>query len=70
MATAKLKKGSTLPASIKGKSAMDNLLAAMGKIIDEGAHGMTPKELRESERKFHAAVDRAVAPRKRRRETA
>ncbi len=49
---------------------MDALLDKMAEIIDEGARGMTPKELEESEKKFNAALDRAVAARKRRRETA
>ena len=69
MATAKRKKVSAAPTSIRGKSAMDQLLDTMRNVIDEGARGMTPKELEESERKFNAALDRAVASRKR-RETA
>jgi hypothetical protein len=49
---------------------MEKLLDTMQDVIEEGARGMTPKELEESERKFNAALDRAVASRKRRRETA
>lgn len=49
---------------------MDKLLDTMRDVIDEGARGMTPQELKESEKKFNAALDRAVASRKRRRETA
>jgi hypothetical protein len=56
--------------STKHKSAMDTLLDTMKDVIDEGARGMTPKERDESEKKFNAALDRAVAARKRRRETA
>ncbi len=56
--------------AVKQKSAMDTLLDTMRSIIDEGARKMTPKELEESEKKFNAAIDRAVAARKRRRETA
>lgn len=56
--------------SAKHKSAMDTLLDTMKDVIDEGARGMTPKEREESEKKFNAALDRAVASRKRRRETA
>jgi len=56
--------------ALKPESAMDTLLDTMRNIIDEGARGMTPKELEESEKKFNAAIDRAVAARKRRRETA
>jgi hypothetical protein len=70
MATAKRKKVSALPTSIRGKSATDKLLDTMRGIIDDGARGMTPRELEESEKKFNAALDRAVASRKRRRETA
>ena len=49
---------------------MDKLLDTMRGVIEEGARGMSPTELEESERKFNAALDRAVASRKRRRETA
>jgi len=49
---------------------MGVLIKAMRDVIDDGARGMTPKELKESERKFNAALDRAVAARKRRGETA
>jgi hypothetical protein len=49
---------------------MDTLLDTMRGIIDDGARRMTPKELEESEKKFNAALDHAVASRKRRRETA
>jgi hypothetical protein len=70
MATAKRKKEPAAPASIGGKSATDKLLDTMRGIIEEGAQGMTPKELDDSERKFNFALDRAVASRKRRRETA
>jgi hypothetical protein len=70
MATAKLKQKSAPPTSIRGESAMDKLLDTMRDVIEEGARGMTPKELDESERKFNAALDRAVASRERRRETA
>jgi hypothetical protein len=52
MATAKRKKESAVPNSIRGESAMDKLLATMRDVIEEGARGMTPKELQESERKF------------------
>jgi hypothetical protein len=70
MATAKRKKESAPPTSISHKSAADGLLDTMRDIIEEGAQGMTPKELDDSERKFNLALDRAVASRKRRRETA
>jgi hypothetical protein len=70
MATAKRKKESAQPTSIRGESAMNKLLGTMRDVIEEGARGRTPKELEESERKFNAALDRAVASRKQRRETA
>jgi hypothetical protein len=70
MATAKRKKESAQPTSIRDKSAMDKLLGTMRDVIEEGARGMTPNELEESESKFNAALERAVASRKRRRETA
>jgi hypothetical protein len=64
MATANRKKAPAVPTSIKGKSAMDTLLGTMRDIIEDGASGMTPKEQQESEKKFNAALDRAVASRK------
>jgi hypothetical protein len=70
MATAKRKKVSAPPTSTRRKSATDKFLDTMRDVIEEGARGMAPKELEESERKFNLALDRAVASRKRRRETA
>jgi hypothetical protein len=70
MATAKRKKESARPTSINRKPAMDTLLDTMRTIIEDGARDMTAKELKESEEKLNAALDRAVAARKRRRETA
>jgi len=65
------KKGPGMATSVvKRKSAKDTLLDTMREIIEDGARGMTPKELEESEKKFNAALDRAAAARKRRRETA
>lgn len=64
------KKGPRVATSTKRKSAMDNLLDTVRGVIEDGARGMTPKERKESEKKFNAALDRAVAARKRRRETA
>jgi hypothetical protein len=49
---------------------MGVLIKAMRDVIDDGARGMTLKELKTSEKKFNAAADRAVAARKRRRDTA
>jgi hypothetical protein len=64
------KMGPGMATSVKRKSATDTLLDTMRDIIEDGARGMTPKELEESEKKFNAALDRAPAARKRRRETA
>lgn len=64
------KKAPGMATSVKQKSAMDALLDTMRGVIEDGARGMTPKERKESEKKFNAALDRAVAARKRRRETA
>lgn len=52
------------------ESAMKKLLDGFAEIIDSGGEKMSPRELRESEKKFNAALDRAVAARKRRRKTA
>jgi hypothetical protein len=70
MPKANRKKGSGMATSAKPKSAMDALLNTMRDVIEDGARGMTPKEREESEKKFNSALDRAVASRKRRRETA
>jgi hypothetical protein len=68
MAAAKHKKRTARAKPKKSKSAMNKLLDTMRDIIEEGARRMTPKEMEESERKFHAIVDRVA--RKRRRKTA
>jgi hypothetical protein len=70
MADTNRKKGTGMATSAKPKSATDALLDTMRGVIEDGARGMTPKERKESEKKFNAALDRAVAARKRRRETA
>ena len=54
---------------LKKKSAADALLDRFSDIIEAGARKMNDKQLRESEKKFNDAIDRAVAN-KRRRETA
>ncbi len=56
--------------TVKQKSAMDELLDSFGEVIDSGAKKMDSLELRESEKRFNEIADRAVASRKRRRETA
>ena len=60
----------TVASSAKEKSAMDSLLETFGEIIDSGARNMNKSELKDSEKKFSDVVDRAVAARKPRRETA
>ena len=42
---------------------MDLFRVTFGKIVDSGAEKMSHAELRESEKKFHGAVDQAVAAR-------
>jgi hypothetical protein len=49
---------------------MDSLIETFGEVIDAGARDMNEAELKKSEKKFNDAVDRAVAARKPRRETA
>jgi hypothetical protein len=61
VATSPLKK-------LRKKSAADALLDRFSGIIETGAQKMDAKQLRESEKKFNDAIDRAVA-RKQRRET-
>ncbi len=51
------------------KSAADALIDRFSEIIETGAQKMNAEQLRESEKKFNDAIDRAVAN-KRRRETA
>ncbi len=60
----------TLKKTIKKKSPLDKLLANFSAQLEEASKGMTLRELRESEKKFNATLDRAVAARKSRRETA
>ena len=54
---------------LRKKSAADALLDRFNEIIETGAQKMDAEQLRESEKKFNDAVDRAVAN-KQRRETA
>ncbi len=51
------------------KSAADVLIDRFGEIIETGTQKMDAEQLRESERKFNDAIDRALAN-KQRRETA
>jgi hypothetical protein len=62
VATSPLKK-------LRKKSAADALIDRFGEILETGAQKMDAEHLRESEKKFNDAIDRAVA-KKRRRETA
>lgn len=54
---------------LKKKNPMDSLLDRFSEIIETGAEKMDTEQLRESEKKFDDAIDRAVAN-KQRRETA
>jgi len=70
MSKASHKKGSGMATSpLKRKSAMDSLLERFGEVIETGAKNMDAEQLRESEKTFNDAIDRAVAN-KQRRETA
>jgi hypothetical protein len=62
VATSPLKK-------VSKKSAMDALKERFSKIIETGSRNMDSNQLRESEKKFNDAVDRAVSN-KQRHETA
>jgi hypothetical protein len=71
MANTGQKKGRGVATSANWQnSALDKLLDTLEEVIEDGAKGMNPKERRDSEEKFNAALDRAVAARTRRRETA
>jgi hypothetical protein len=48
------------------KNAVDALLDRFSAIIETGAQKMNAEELRESEKKFNDAIDRAVANKQRR----
>ena len=45
---------------------MDALIDRFGEIIETGAQKMDAEQLRESEKKFNDAIDRAVANKRRR----
>ena len=62
VATSPLKK-------LRKKSAADALIDRCSEMIETGTQKMNAEQLRESEKKFNDAIDRAVAN-KRRRETA
>lgn len=54
----------------RGKSAEDTLLESFGELIDSAAEKMSDKEFKKAEKKSNEVLDRALAPPKRRRETA
>ena len=51
---------------LKKKSAMDSFVERFSEIIETGAQKMDAEQLRESEKKFNDAIDRAVANKQRR----
>jgi hypothetical protein len=59
VATSPLKK-------LRKKSATDALIDRFGEIVENGAQKMDAEQLRESEKKFNDAIDRAVANKRRR----
>jgi hypothetical protein len=60
----------TIKKATRKKSALDKLLDNFSAKLEKASKGMTLRELREREKKFNATLDRAVAARKSRRETA
>ena len=64
------KKTARLTPSTRHKSAADKLVDGFGQLVDDAAEKMTDGELRQAEQNFNAAVNRAVASHKQRRETA
>jgi hypothetical protein len=61
------KKESNMATSpLKKKSAMDSFVERFSEIIETGAQKMDAEQLRESEKKFNDAIDRAVANKQRR----
>ena len=52
------------------KTATDSLLEGMDELIDSAAEKMTDRQFKKAEVKFNDVVDRAVASRSRKRETA
>lgn len=46
--------------AVKRESSMETLLETVGEHIDEGAEGMSKKELDQSEKRFNDALDRAL----------
>ena len=54
----------------KKRSAEDTLLDSFGELIDSAAEKMTDEEFKNAEKKSSESLARALAPPKRRRETA
>jgi hypothetical protein len=65
------RKGSAMASSsVDKKSATDSLLEGMDELIDSAAEKMTDRQFKRAEKQFNDVVDRAVASRSRKRETA
>jgi hypothetical protein len=64
--------GATMAAKkkVEKKSATDSLLEGIDELIDSAAETMTVRQFKKAEKDFNAVVDRAVAARSRKRETA
>ena len=64
-------KGSAMSSSsVDKKSATESLLEGMDELIDSAAEKMTDRQFKKAEKQFNYVVDRAVASRSRKRETA
>jgi hypothetical protein len=57
-------------ASVSHKSAEEELMESVSKIIDDAAETMTKEEFREAAKRSTAILDRAIAAHSRRRGTA
>ena len=65
------KKGPAMASScVDKKSATDSLLDGMDELVESAAKKMSDRQFKKAEKKFNDAVDRAVASRLRKRETA
>ena len=65
------KKGPAMSSScVDRKTATDSLLEGMDELVDSAAEKMTDRQFQKAEKKFNDVVDRAVATRSRKRETA
>ena len=60
----------TIANPVKPKSAQQQLLDSVGKLVDNAAESMSDRQFKKAEKGFNKIVDRAIAAHSRRRETA